>query len=566
MKRKRLLHILLGFLAGLSLLFCAKQGFPPGGPQDRTPPEVIRTVPVSGAIHVDPGIKVQIWFSEGVKPVSAKDAIFITPYPGEKVKYKFRGKKLTVSFPRLLEPDRTYVITLGTGIRDYRNNAMKASYTLAFSTGAVLDRGRIYGEVFGLKERSGIDVWAYRIADSGPDPSSKEPEYIVQCGIEGDFTFSHISPGIYRLFAVKDKWSDRLYQPGEDEMGIPYRDMLLRIDQPEPTDSLFFKITLEDTSGPAFTRAVSRDRHHLMLYFDETVRLLKDQTSASITIISRKDSTDSLKVKSVYTDPVKPAILHMRTQIQDGDKVYAVKVHDLWDEAGNPVDTAFNQIHFSGSLYPDTTKPKLIKIAPKPNERNAVLDGAISMTFDDAMDSVCFKDGFLLSDTLLGPVKGSFLWTSPASITFLPESRLHSQTTYEVKLLGEGIMDLAGNALTDTLFLFRTMNKDTLSAILGSVFDPDSEAVGNIFLSARHAKNPNIFYTQMIQDPEEYRFENILPGNYLIECFRDRDGNGVYSFGKASPFQPAERFVVYKDTVKVRSRWPNDGNDLWLPQ
>ena len=70
---------------------------------------------------------------------------------------------------------------------------------------------------------------------------------------------------------------------------------------------------------------------------------------------------------------------------------------------------------------------------------------------------------------------------------------------------------------------------------------------------------------QIILDkPGPYQFEKLFPGLYLIYGFRDRDGNGEYSYGKVIPYQPAERFFFFPDTIKTRSRWPNEGNDITL--
>ena len=63
----------------------------------------------------------------------------------------------------------------------------------------------------------------------------------------------------------------------------------------------------------------------------------------------------------------------------------------------------------------------------------------------------------------------------------------------------------------------------------------------------------------------KYYLKDVLPGLYLLESFRDWDGDGRYSLGRPFPFKPSERFVVYQDTVRVRSRWPNEGNDIILP-
>jgi hypothetical protein len=118
--------ILILFMA--FLLSCAKEGFPPGGPEDKTPPEVVRTIPESGNTMVDSETSVQVWFSEGIDSRSAADAVFITPFFDEEDrKINVRGRKISISFTESLDSNRTYVITLGTGIKDYRSNPLEVS-------------------------------------------------------------------------------------------------------------------------------------------------------------------------------------------------------------------------------------------------------------------------------------------------------------------------------------------------------------------------------------------------------------------------------------------------------
>lgn len=561
MKSIRTVVILLIFF----VLACAKQGFPPGGPEDRTPPEVVRTIPVSGTTFVDPHTSVQVWFSEGIQSSKASDAIFITPYPGEGVKYKWRGSRCKITFSQPFRPDRTYVITFGTGIRDYRNNGMKASFTLAFSTGSVLDEGEIMGKVYGVSDGRGIDVWAFEIEDGfDPDPTLQEPDYIVQCEIGGEFTFSHIAPGLYRLFAVRDKASDRLYQSGEDEVGIAYRDVLLSREGPLKADNFYFRMSKEDTLGPSLIRAVPSDRHHLTLQFDEPISSKNILASRSIMIVSEKDSMDTLSVHQAYIDPMNIRILHALTQPQADGKAYRIRVKDLWDEAGNPVDAEYGEALFEGVGDLDTIPPVLVHAFPQPGDEFVGLDGSVRLVFSEAIDSLRFGDGFSLKDTLGQSIGGTFRWMCPSEVVYVATERLESRSMYEVKILGTGVADLAGNPLADTLYRFQTLNEDTLSEINGVVLDQDSGGVGPVHIIARQVDNPKISYTQMLTEPGRYRLLDVLPGQYLLECFQDRNRDGKYSFGKPFPYQPSERFVVYQDTVKVRSKWPNEGNDLKL--
>jgi len=552
---KTIFWFLVAFLA------CAKQGIPPGGPVDETPPIIIRTFPDPGSTMVDPQISVRFWFNEGIQPSSASEAIFITPYPGENVSYKWRGKRLSIKFSKPLQQDKTYVITLGTGLRDYRNNGMQSSYTLAFSTGALIDEGEITGKVYDLKDSRGVDVWAYTVIDSlETNPFVQEPDYIVQCGKGGEFKFSHLSPGLYRLFVVKDLVSDRLYQSGEDEIGISWKDILLSGESKTPPEQLFFRMTKEDTVGPGLVRAFAVDKNNVALSFDEPV-VIQAQKKNLISIVLEEEPADTLQLKLVYNNPVDPNSVKVMTGQQLEGKSYYITVNNFEDYSGHMVSPDYNHTLFNGSGEQDTTRPSLIQTYPLVNEKSADLDGMVRFIFSEAMDSSHFSDGFLLTDSSQIVVSGEMSWKSPAEFIFQSHEKLKSESNYCLSLSGKGVMDFSGNSLIDTVYYFSTMNVDTLSEIIGTILDPDSQAKGSVFIAARQIGS-NLSYQQILQEPGRYRLKNVLPGLYLVEAFRDRDGNGKYSYGKPFPYRISERFAVYGDTIDVRSKWPNEGNDF----
>lgn len=53
-----------------------------------------------------------------------------------------------------------------------------------------------------------------------------------------------------------------------------------------------------------------------------------------------------------------------------------------------------------------------------------------------------------------------------------------------------------------------------------------------------------------------FDFSRILPGEYLIWAYIDRDSSNSYSFGSISPFIEAEYFNFYSDTLNLKPRWP----------
>ncbi|MDM7926008.1 MAG: Ig-like domain-containing protein [bacterium] len=551
---------------GLALA-CAKQGFPPGGPEDKTPPSVLETVPGPGTVNVPLSPTVEIRFTEPVKPGPSGEAVFISPFEGRNAVVKWKGSRLRIRFREPLKPNCTYVVTLGSSIRDYRNNKMDSSFTLAFSTGPALDRGEIAGRVFASGD-AGADVWAYRLDGTGdggsdPDPAVRPPDYIVQAAADGAFRFRHVAPVRYRLFAVRDRAGDRLYQPGEDEIGVPSRDL-----DPDPAgglraDSCFLRPSRREPGVPALQAAAATDRNHLSVRFDRWLTAAAPIPENGVVISAAADSSDRLAVRAAYLNRENPRELFVVTADQEGKKPYRFLLRTDWT-AAHP-DTAWWKATFDGSGRPDTTRPKLLKSSPAFRERAFNPLAPVRLTFDEAMDTSRFSSGFTLSDTSGRPVDGLIRWTDPAEALFTPAAGFAGSTDYELRLTGPGAADACGNALADTLIPFRTSTADTLSEIAGTVRLSRPGPSGSFFVTAVQASSPGLRYTVRAADDGVYRIRECLPGPYLLDCFLDRDGDGVWSAGSAFPFEPSEPFVVYRDTVRARSRWPNEGNDLTLP-
>jgi hypothetical protein len=134
---------LIYLLSTLVLLSCAKIEFPPGGPPDETPPEIVSTFPEHGALEVPNDAEIRIEFTEKMKQEEAPKSLVIVPEPEEFPDVDWDGSALKIKFTDTLVDNRTYLITLKTGLSDLRNNKLERPYKLAFSTGEVLETGSI---------------------------------------------------------------------------------------------------------------------------------------------------------------------------------------------------------------------------------------------------------------------------------------------------------------------------------------------------------------------------------------------------------------------------------------
>lgn len=551
------------WLLGLLLLSaCAQKGLPPGGPVDKTPPAVVRTLPEQRAVNVPPDQQVEIEFSEPVRPATLSQSVFFTPFTEDNADIRIRGRLLTIAFKEPPSLNTTCVITLGTGIKDYRNNAMERSYSLAFSTGAHLDEGRISGRVRDEKDATGINIWAYRTDSmTAPDPARTEPDYTVQCSKNGAFSLSYLAPGTYRLFAVKDRAADRLYQPVEDRIGLTTRDAVVRADSGLSESGFLFRMTAADTAGPAPVKADAPDDQRVRVVFKEPITF--DTTALRDSLwIAAADTAVSVPTEEPYIDRLDERVLHIPVSRPMHDQNYRLRLAGIFDNAGNPIPDSVKTVRFRGSAVPDTVGPTIQQVIPAPGTLLTDPREAVSVIFSEALDSALVSKGTLFSDTLGNVPPGSIQMPHPMEIRFSPSGLLPGGMKLVCTLSGDFVRDRHGNEAADSVLTWTVVNPDTFSSISGSVADADTGAAGPIHLSALQLPSAAKTYALTIPGPGPYRFEHILPGIYVIEGFRDEDGNGTYSYGTVLPWKPAERFFVHPDTIKIRSRWPNEGNDL----
>ncbi|HLF13604.1 MAG TPA: Ig-like domain-containing protein, partial [Bacteroidota bacterium] len=125
-------------ISGLSLGGgCASQVAPTGGPQDTVPPEIVSTSPSPGALNFRE-TNIVLEFSEYVDRRSFQESAFLSPSPGA-LRYEWGGSEVEISFAETLRPNTTYILTVGTDLKDTRNNRLAETFNLPFSSGGTID-------------------------------------------------------------------------------------------------------------------------------------------------------------------------------------------------------------------------------------------------------------------------------------------------------------------------------------------------------------------------------------------------------------------------------------------
>jgi uncharacterized protein (DUF2141 family) len=563
---------LLLLAAGYCLLSCAKEGMPPGGPEDTTPPEVVAVSPSAGATGISLDSEIQITFSERMTPDITEQSVFVSPLTREPFRLRWKGKKLILSPQEPLDPDRTYVVSVGADAQDLRRNRLGQTYTLAFSTGSKLDFGTISGQVWamqevGLARQLGASVWAYllRQAGSEPDPSVDKPDYVTQTDDLGAFVFKNLSLGSYRLFAVQDLNRNLLWDWENEPIGVTTGDVELN-DRRIAVDRADLVLELRDKTNPRLLSCNGINLYMVRLDFDEEINPRSASAPTNYRLRSTRNG-ETADIRWAFVPDADTSQVTLFTEEMVPEQEYDLYLVGVTDLAGNPVDSAADSCRFKASGLPDTVGPEITVVKPADGETNLPQDAPITVTFNQPVDHERIESSFSLLNPDDVPVPGSGEWPAANVYLFKPKSLLSGNTRFRVSLPARQILDLAGNlSPLDSVFTsaFTTVNPETLGLVSGSLDLEDGATPFAASLILWQQAANKVLYRLSLAEPGSFRFDGVLPGKYLLAAYLDSNRDGLFSLGNPRPFLPMEPFVVYPDTIPVRSRWETEVANMVL--
>ena len=547
--RKQIINFLLLF-TGLILSDCANQLPPGGGEIDKIPPEIIDVYPPNGTTNFSDDY-FELEFSEYVDRRSLQDAIFISPSVEGTLDLDWSGKSVRVSFPSKLKDSTTYVITIGTDVVDYNNkNRMAESFNFTFSTGNEIDKRIISGKVYNEKP-AGILIFGYKLNSDTANPFSHKPSFISQTGNDGSFKLLGLAEGKYRVFAVKDEYRDLLFQPEQDLIGMPYKDVSFAKE-----DTLFnplnFLLTKIDTVEPRFISASMTDRYHILINYTEGV----DSSVVKAENFFIFDSTANVKSIPVYaykgnTKPTEMVLIDTLNFSPDHEVYLFAK--SLKDSSGNIFLNDQTQINLSEK--PDTTKLNIYKTEPVNNSRDIDFIGPQFIFYlNDAFNTFSINKNVILQDTLGKRIPFKIKILDDASFDITPSKRLEPSKDYLIKIDLSKFKDAAGNyGDTSFTYKFRTISGLDFTGITGKISNVDFDKNPELVLSG--IDNKKIVYNKYLNKDTRFNFDRVQPGRYVFWCYLDEDSSGTYSYGYPSPFKFSEEFSFYPDTLNLRARW-----------
>lgn len=242
---------------------CANQLPPSGGEDDKIPPKIISISPKPNTTNFRGNI-IDIKFDEYVDRRSFEESFFISPKPSGEYSFSWSGKEVEIEFEKPFAGNKTYVIIIGNELKDVRgSNRMSAPKSYAFSTGSKIDEGAISGKVYSEINLSRVKVLLYQINDGDKNrlnPETDIADYIMQVSPDGNFEFSNLPYGTFRLFAITDEDRNNKFDKEIDLIAKLPRDLNLSGDSGKIENANVILGSFDlDKTGAGFLKLLTPD-------------------------------------------------------------------------------------------------------------------------------------------------------------------------------------------------------------------------------------------------------------------------------------------------------------------
>jgi hypothetical protein len=159
-------------------------------------------------------------------------------------------KVVTVKIKDTLQPNTTYALLFGKGIKDVNEGNVRRNFTYVFSTGDTIDQGEYSGNVVIANTGKTDSTIVAMLHTKGDDSAviKDRPRYIAKSDTTGRFHFEYVKPGRYYLYALKDEGGAHKYLSKSQLFAFADSPILIGAHSSSPAQTLYaYAETAADT-------------------------------------------------------------------------------------------------------------------------------------------------------------------------------------------------------------------------------------------------------------------------------------------------------------------------------
>ena len=546
------------FIFNLIIFFgCAAISPPPGGPEDKTPPQLLSSIPESGTYNLKGGFNVKLIFSERLDDNINKSSIRVLPFEKTPLQLKVNKNIIEVLFPDSLKKNQTYQLIISREILDERKNKLDKTYQLAFSTGDSISIGEISGKVFNIKNKPTF-VYLFNNYESSDSIFFRKPDFYTETDDSGRYSFKFLENRNYSIIAHQGVLPPNKIDFNRFRYGL-YSKSILQLGQSNFLDNINLK--LKNNITPFSVLSVKmQDKRIGTINFTNGFDLNDQKKNLEIKIYDSQQENIS-SISNFFQDSLSNMLNFYYNKFNDEGN-YFFQIFNLSDTSDQMIDEKLSLINKSEI---DSILPSIISLQ---NTNNIIFDGFHSIDYkfnqpiiiNGELDSVfeIFSDSTKITDFEL-------IYTKPNILSILNKNKIRGINNLSVKILCNQIKSIDNFSMKDSILniSYEVKNKRRLGSISGEIINSNSK--NNYLVGYMVDNKKNNFMIKSDSLTNKFIIKNLNEGMWNIYAFEDIDNNAKYSYGEFFPHTPAERFVNFNQLIEVRGNWENTENNILFP-
>lgn len=506
---------------------CASIQTPQGGPKDTEAPKAVKMEPKNLTTNFK-AKKIVLEFNEYIKLIDEFKEFSISPEQEKPPILKAKLRRLEITLQDSLEKNTTYNLNFGKSIADINESNAIKNFSYVFSTGPSLDSLSISGNVkntlTGLPELDAIVFILPLNRDS--IFGKKKPSIYTRTDSSGNFKLNNLRKDTYKIYALKEKGGDRIYQQINDEIGF--------IKEPIVLDK-----NLTDIKIGVFKELASKFR-----------------------VVDRKLNTDGSITINFNQQLIKPEITIIEpAQIDLNKKV-------LFNKTNDSVKVWLNDLSFDSVKVAIKDEGKILEnikftrgkkdTYTRNIQANDNIEGALNpnknlnLYFNLPIENIDLSKVILLEDSI--PRKGFTLTKDSTNLLgYIFKYPWKKKEEYIIKLAAGAVTGIFNSKNKEIIKTFKLGSVDDYGTLILSVEVPDTSK--NYILQIVNEKKEIIISSQRIFKNTKVTFSNYKTGIYYARIVYDNNKNGNWDTGNVSKGLQPEKIWYAPKELSIKANW-----------
>lgn len=513
----------------ISIVFyaCASMQQPQGGPKDTEPPKILKVTPKNLSVNFT-APKIVVEFDEYFKLQNEFKEFSVSPEMERPPELKPKGKKLEINILDTLEKNTTYTLNFGKAIVDVNEGNIVKNFTYVFSTGPQLDslsiKGKVTNSVTGLPELDAV-VFIFPLNRDTLFGKHK-PSIFTTTDSSGNYALNNLRKDTYKIYALKEKNGDRIYQQATDEIGFRKDSIVLT----KALDSINLTLFKEDASTFRIVdKRLNTDGSITMSFNQKLIKpeaVVMDPPTLDVTkFVKFSRNNDSLRVwlKDLSFDSTKIAIKDQGKLLQTNNFTRGKK--ETYTRVLTPAD------NLDGKML-NPNKP-------------------LKLTFNFPIEATDISKITLLEDSV---ERKNFTLTKDSAdfLSYYFRYPWRPKKTYDLKFNAGAFTAIFNTKNKEITKVFELASKDDYGTLIVKIVPPEADK--SYILDVLN-EGKGVVNTLVIRRDTTVKFANYKAGKYWLRISYDTNKNGKWDTGNVSLGLQPEKIWNEPKELSIRANW-----------